>query len=129
MSRSIMNLKTPEFSCVPHQRVYNMWGAASQYPCVECGGVSRDWAYDGTDPDQLYLPISRSRNSFMHYSYCSAWPEFYMPMCRSCHTIRDRSAARRELHEYRLGGGAKWKKSSSGKNESLTRLMSWWTGS
>lgn len=58
-----------------HRRVYRLWGSASQYPCVRCGGSAKDWAYDGMDP-------SSSIN-------CSQNPEFYMPLCRRCHSYFD----------------------------------------
>lgn len=79
-----------------HQRVSTLWGKASLYPCItDCGRPAREWAYDGTDPEQLY----GKRVGGM--SYYSAWPEFYMPMCLSCHKRRDKAEYRRELEEYR----------------------------
>lgn len=87
-----------------HQRVRRVWGSASQYPCVECGEAASDWAYDGTDPTHIY---EFSRKSWCHFS---RWPEFYMPMCRSCHSDRDRSLAATELREYR-----EWKMRNPGK--------------
>lgn len=75
-----------------HHRPKELWGSASGYPCVECGHRARDWAYDGTDPGCLFLDRQR----------CSQWPEFYMPMCKKCHTRRDGAMAAQELYEYRL---------------------------
>ncbi len=81
-----------------HVRVTTLWGKASQYPCIECGGPARDWAYDGTDPTEL-LGTGVAGGSLMRYS---RFPEFYMPMCRKCHHGRDKGAAARELREYRI---------------------------
>lgn len=78
-----------------HARCRKLWGSASQYPCIECGKQARDWAYDGTDPDQRY---TNKRGVYVFYS---AWPEFYMPMCRKCHRKRDSEIASYELREYR----------------------------
>ncbi|WPH57825.2 hypothetical protein [Mycobacterium phage WXIN] len=73
-----------------------MWGSASQYPCIECGGQAKDWAYDGTDPVEL-LEIARQGTAMFY----SRYPEFYMPMCRKCHGKRDGAMAQGELREYR----------------------------
>ncbi len=81
-----------------HDLVRRTWGSASQYPCVNCSEPARDWAYDGTDPTQLYLPNHNDTG----WHLCSIWPEFYMPMCRRCHNRRDGALAKRDLHEYRL---------------------------
>lgn len=85
----------PITSSGAHQRVKRLWGSASRYLCVECGNPARDWAYDGTDPTHTY---EFTRKSWTHYS---RWPEFYMPMCRPCHSNRDRRIAADELREYR----------------------------
>jgi hypothetical protein len=84
-----------------HERVYALWGTACQYPCVKCGCTAQDWCYDGADPSQILG--SKNGSVLMYYS---AWPEFYMPMCRKCHLRRDRSLARQELNEYRLAKAA-----------------------
>jgi hypothetical protein len=84
-----------------HDRVYALWGSASQYPCVKCGCTAQDWCYDGADQDQILG--SKNGSALMHYS---VWPEFYMPMCRKCHFRRDRALARQELNEYRLAKAA-----------------------
>lgn len=79
-----------------HCRLAALWGSASQYPCIRCGKPAKDWAYDGADPTQRYG--TTSRGTWLFYS---AWPEFYMPMCRKCHHKRDRGVATGELREYR----------------------------
>lgn len=81
-----------------HRRVKKLWGPASRYPCIgDCGAVGFHWCYDGTDPEQNYGPRSRGQGK----SFYSAWPEFYMPMCRKCHMGRDAEERVAELEEYR----------------------------
>jgi HNH endonuclease len=58
-----------------HYLVGKLWGPARHYPCVTCGRPAHEWAYDHTDPS--------SPGGY------SQWPEFYMPMCRSCHRRLD----------------------------------------
>lgn len=79
-----------------HHRCRSLWGPASGYPCVNCNEMAAHWAYDGTDPNQLYGPTTGG-----YWCYYSEWPEFYMPMCARCHNRRDKALARAELHEYR----------------------------
>lgn len=89
----------PCSSVTAHRRVKRMWGPAGNYPCVECGGMAAQWAYDGADPDQNFGPVSnRGSHTWMAWS---AYPEFYMPMCARCHTARDAAIAKEELREYR----------------------------
>lgn len=78
-----------------HTRCKNLWGSASNYPCIKCGDRAREWSYDGTDPTQMRgfsgspLNVARqARRGGMEMTY-SAWPEFYAPMCRSCHAEFD----------------------------------------
>jgi hypothetical protein len=94
-----IEVSTTYRSC--HMRNISKWGPASLYPCVECGEQAREYAYDGTDPDELRgltevngvdYPISWSR-----------WPEFYMPMCFSCHRRKD--ARSRSDRRTRCGNG------------------------
>lgn len=61
-----------------HRRCREMWGRASQYSCIRCGAQALDWAYDGSDSTQLGSGKFHSR-----------FPEFYMPLCRSCHQRLD----------------------------------------
>ncbi|AYQ99828.1 HNH endonuclease [Mycobacterium phage Manda] len=82
-----------------HLRVRVLWGSASRYSCVACGGPAREWAYDGTDPSQLYGDTNQGRRDT--HSYYSRFPEFYMPMCVKCHRSRDNTLAKLELREYR----------------------------
>ncbi|QDH93642.1 hypothetical protein SEA_LILHOMIEP_68 [Mycobacterium phage LilhomieP] len=94
----------PITSTGAHQRVRRLWGSASLYPCATCGGPAKDWAYDGTDPTHYY---EQGRKAWSHFS---RWPEFYMPMCKPCHSNHDRRAAADELREYR-----QWKMRNPGK--------------
>lgn len=96
----------PTTSSGCHSRVRLLWGVASLHPCMECGSSADEWAYDGSDPGELFIPSSSGRGRMKS----SQWPEFYMPMCIPCHRGRDRGEAARELYEYRL-----WKHQNPGK--------------
>lgn len=89
----------PPISCqYMHVLLKKRWGRAKQYPCIECDGPARHWAYDGTDPTQhLGWPNSSAKNK----AWYSIWPEFYMPMCVRCHSRRDGARIVEELLEYR----------------------------
>ena len=77
-----------------HYRCRQIWGRVQQYPCIDCGKLAEQWAYDGKDPTELYVERTDwgKRKSIVPYS---RFPEFYMPMCKACHKRRDM----RELHE------------------------------
>lgn len=68
-----------------HKRLAALWGSARLHPCVKCLKDAQDWAYDGTDPDELCTGGRR----------WSRYPEFYMPMCKSCHKMLDNEAGGR----------------------------------
>lgn len=70
-----------------HGRVKYFFGPANLNPCVMCGGGAAEWAYDGTDPDELFELV----NGKWPVVY-SAWPEFYMPLCHPCHRQKDAAA-------------------------------------
>lgn len=80
-----------------HYRATAAFGPVKDVPCMECSGPSYDWAYDGTDPSQLYDSNGKGKNKVFY----SRYPEFYMPMCRRCHLTRDRRLLAKELEEYR----------------------------
>lgn len=88
-----------------HRRCTALWGPASQHSCVQCGKSAHEWAYDGTDPSELYhdSDFIDAVRSILPYSL---FPEFYMPMCKSCHKQRDMDELRVELKEFR-----EWRKS------------------
>lgn len=70
-----------------HARVARAFGLANIQQCISCGDQAREWAYDGTDPDELFELVRGE----WPVSY-SAWPEFYMPLCFPCHRAKDRAA-------------------------------------
>lgn len=82
-----------------HCRVTAIHGPAADHPCIRCGGVARDWAYRGGCPREMtYVvseavlggPMSHMAGKEVRYS---PDPDRYDPMCRSCHTKRDRRGA------------------------------------
>lgn len=64
-----------------HRRVRKARGPASDYPCVECGGPAKEWAYDHLDPDERHHP----------HGPFSLKIEHYQPMCVRCHRHFDGS--------------------------------------
>lgn len=58
-----------------HVRLRNFRGRASQYACIDCGDVARDWSYDHSDPNE-------KRDSYGVYSTDM---NRYEPRCSSCH--------------------------------------------
>jgi hypothetical protein len=83
-----------------------LWGSARLYPCIECGKAAEQWAYDGTDPEEL----SGLQKGYVRVY--SRYPEFYMPMCRRCHTKRDEDW-RKEL-KAQFSEFMQWKKLKTG---------------
>jgi len=77
-----------------HYRCRQLWGRVQQYRCFRCGEPAEEWAYDGKDPTELHAEGFdwNNRKSILPYS---RFPEFYMPMCKTCHKRRDM----RELHD------------------------------
>ena len=72
-----------------HARAKRLWGSASLHPCVHCGEQAQDWAYDHTDPTalkEMTRPREGRKQAERDYSL---WPEFYMPLCKSCHISFD----------------------------------------
>lgn len=85
-----------------HARVRKLWGSASQYLCIaSCGEFARHWAYDGTDATEFFGNPRPSDPECVKRTHYSRYPEFYMPMCVSCHATRDKGRAAEELREYR----------------------------
>lgn len=81
-----------------HLRVKSLWGPARQYPCVKCQRQAQTWAYDGTDPEVLH-----GNGGGYHLFPYSWWPEFYMPLCKSCHKIMDLALLGRPIRRGRRG--------------------------
>jgi hypothetical protein len=81
-----------------HQRMRLALGSARAHRCRnECGKQASTWAYDGTDPDELFGP-----NQNGSWSFYSLRQNFYQPMCHRCHLLMDKRRAAQELLEYRL---------------------------
>lgn len=70
-----------------HWRLRRERGSASGHQC-KCGAQAAEWSYVGGAPDEMRSPASEGRNG--HGLPYSADPAYYEPMCRSCHTKRDR---------------------------------------
>lgn len=86
-----------------HRRVYRLWGRARRYPCVSCGQPARQWAYDGTDPSERRgYDHTGSRKPLARPMIFSIWPEFYMPMCNTCHRCHDIPRLAWELQQEML---------------------------
>jgi hypothetical protein len=88
-----------------HHRCRQLWGRVQQYPCVACRKPAEEWAYDGKDPTELYDEKADFGTVRTILPY-SRFPEFYMPMCKSCHKRRDLQ----ELHDE-FAGFREWRKS------------------
>lgn len=80
-----------------HARCRREWGSPSQYPCAHCGGAAREWGYDGTDPDELCGPDHNGAPGRVY----SQFPEFYMPLCRLCHTKLDKVWRRKLQNDFK----------------------------
>lgn len=89
-----------------HQRCGAMWGAAKRHPCIRCGKPAADWAYDGTDPTEMYHDARDDFDPVRTILPYSRFPEFYMPMCKACHKQRDTQELDAELEAFR-----EWRKS------------------
>lgn len=70
---------------VAHHRVYALFGKASDHACIHCGRQAAHWAYDHMDPTALRRQSSR----LVFAGLYSRFPEFYMPLCASCHHSYD----------------------------------------
>jgi len=82
-----------------HRRVTRARGPASSYPCaLQCGKMAKHWAYNGNDPNQLYGPTASGSPYFVFYS---PDPQYYDPLCATCHRRTDGGKAASELNEYR----------------------------
>ena len=67
-----------------HTRLRRLLGAASGFPCSDCGRQAQEWSYDHNDPDVKHDP---------EHSGCaySRNPDCYSPRCALCHRSFDRS--------------------------------------
>lgn len=64
-----------------HSRVRRVKGAASDYPCVDCGGNAQHWSVDRDAP----------RLRFEDGMPYSSEPDDYYPRCAACHKAYDMS--------------------------------------
>ena len=71
-----------------HLRCSKLWGPARDYPCVTCGDPADQWAYDHTDPEGQTHEQRNRGGDVVTVTY-SPWPEFYLPLCLSCHLVFD----------------------------------------
>lgn len=67
-----------------HLKVARKRGRAADHVCEDCGSGATDWAYDHSDPDQLYRPEYGSPYSLD--------VDRYRPLCRDCHIAFDLAA-------------------------------------
>lgn len=63
-----------------HTRIVGAKGSASTHRCCDCGGPAEDWAYLHGAPDERRDDQGR---------LYSTDPDFYVPLCRSCHKVFD----------------------------------------
>lgn len=82
--------ENPTYSTV-HRRTRRWLGKASVYRCEQCGEQAKDWAYDGLDPEERTEVINGRAMLYSLYT------EHYVPLCRSCHRLKD-LAMYRERH-------------------------------
>lgn len=61
-------------------------GSARLWPCLDCHAPARQWAYDNSDPRELIEEVHGSMLRF------SGAPWHYIPLCRRCHAVEDRTA-------------------------------------
>lgn len=94
-------LENPTYSAV-HRRMHTTKGRAADHPCVSCARPAHQWAYTGEDPDERLESYWRETRGYHVVHRFSLNPDFYVAMCRKCHTAKDKAAAREELAEYRL---------------------------
>jgi hypothetical protein len=63
-----------------HRRIRESLGRAPEHACAQCADPAHQWAYNHEDPAK--------RMSTEGYPY-SMNPEYYTPLCRSCHVRFD----------------------------------------
>lgn len=66
-----------------HDRIRAARGPAKSHPCADCGGPSRDWSYDGADPDERYEVVNGYRLAY------SLDLGHYAARCVRCHRRHD----------------------------------------
>lgn len=79
-----------------HRRCSTLWGSASGHACCVCGSTADQWAYDHTDPEGKVETQANLGGDLVEVAY-SPWPEFYKPMCKSCHLKQDVALSKRSV--------------------------------
>lgn len=87
------NIHTAITYVTAHMRCRRLWGPANQFLCIKCSRQADEWAYDFTDPTELRGTVQYSGMTTTEMAW-SRFPEFYMPLCFSCHRQLD---TRRDL--------------------------------
>lgn len=64
-----------------HKRLRRSRGRAVNFTCSHCDKQADEWAYDGTDPEELIGPKG------MRFSFDQ---DRYIPLCYTCHSAFDR---------------------------------------
>lgn len=93
---STIELATECSYVAAHLRVRAQRGPASSHPCAECDSPAVDWSYRGTSPveQQGWSSVrDRRRSVTRQWVAWSGYIHDYDPLCRSCHTRRDRKQA------------------------------------
>jgi hypothetical protein len=75
----------PDYSRA-HRMLRAARGPATDYRCAECGGEAHHWAYDHSDPEQIYGMSGGPRPTRAAYSLDHSR---YRPLCRRCHALAD----------------------------------------
>ena len=84
-----------------HARVQTARGKASNYLCAqECGAQAAQWAYDHSDPNELYDWVRRPEGTWVEAPF-SLNVDHYTPMCIPCHTSHDRQLAHSKVDNNR----------------------------
>lgn len=86
----------PKYSTI-HKRLYKEYGPAEDYNCLICNKIARDWACINKEVDGIVNGYT------IQYSYNI---EDYLPLCKQCHVILDRS----EQSEECMRGHNDWYK-------------------
>lgn len=71
-----------------HQRVRAVRGRASLHPCTDCGGMAREWSYEGGCPQERVEAVRHRNGSVSDMAFC-VHLDCYSPRCRRCHNAHD----------------------------------------
>lgn len=82
-----------QYSAV-HEKLNRLRGRPETHACAHCGKPATDWAYDHENPDPDAKVFEKQGNVY------SLKPEYYMPLCRSCHVHFDKGDHCNSGHEY-----------------------------